>query len=356
MAALAWLAGCAHQAPPAQTRPEDVRAQIVTLLPADTADRTGWAADIYAAFSTLHIEPSTSNLCAAIAVAQQESSLQVDPAVPHLGEIALKEIDRRAEKAGVPTLLVHGALQLHSPDGRSYSERIAEARTEKDLSNAFDDFIGMVPLGQRLFGNYNPVRTAGPMQVSVEFAEQQVQRRTYPYPLTGSIRHELFTRRGGLYFGIAHLLDYPAHYDAMIYRFADFNAGRYASRNAAFQAAVSDASGMPLAPDGDLLRRGADADRPSSTELALRTLARRLDMSESAIRRDLAQQDDADFDETRLHRRVFELAEQAEHRALPRAMLPRIDLHGPKIARSFSTERFARRVDERHRRCMARAG
>ena len=86
-------------------------------------------------------------------------------------------------------------------------------KTEKELSEIFEDFIGMVPLGERMFGGLNPVRTGGPMQVSVAFAEEHAEAKTYPYPVHGTIRDEVFTRRGGMYFGIAHLLDYPASYD-----------------------------------------------------------------------------------------------------------------------------------------------
>ncbi len=358
LAGVLLLAGCAVEPTrpgPPPPRPDEVRARIVAMIPPSVPDRAGWAVDTYAAFSALRIEPSPPNLCAVIAVVEQESTFRVDPPVPRMGKLAREEIDRRTEKAGVPQLLVNGALQLRSSDGRSYSERIDAAKTEKDLSDLFVDFIGKVPLGQRLFADYNPVRTAGPMQVSIDFAERHAKAKPYPYPMAGSVRDETFTRRGGLYFGIAHLLDYPARYDRPIYRFADFNAGHYASRNAAFQAAVSAASGIPLELDGDLVRHGRGADAPGSTELAVRTLGSRLEMGDAAIRSALEQGEQADFEQTRLYRRVFELADRIERRSLPRAVIPRIALHGPKITRSLTTEWFARRVDERHQRCLARA-
>ena len=113
--------------------------------------------------------------CAVLAVTEQESSFRADPAVPNLGKIAREEIDRRAERLGVPGLAVGLALRLRSPDGTTYAERIDAAKTEKQLSEIFEDFIGMVPLGKRLFAGYNPVRTGGPMQVSIAFAEAHAQ-------------------------------------------------------------------------------------------------------------------------------------------------------------------------------------
>src|SRR6185369_9399298 len=107
--------------------------------------------------------------------------------------------------------------------------------------------------------------------------------------VASDVRHEVFSRRGGVYFGVAHLLDYPAPYTRQLYRFADYNAGRYASRNAAFQSAVTQSSGIPLDLDGDLLHyvSGQPAREPGSTELATRVLARRIDLDNEDIRRDL---------------------------------------------------------------------
>ena len=353
----ALLCSCAtREEVPAGVKPEAVPSQIMRLLPPALPDRAGWAADIYAAFSTQNLTPSYENLCAVLAITEQESTFRVDPSVPGLPEIAWREIDNRAERAGIPKFAVRAALQLSSPDGRTYGERIDAVRTERELSEIYEDFIGSVPMGMRLFARHNPVRTGGPMQVSVVFAESYVAAHPYPFPLTGSVRREVFTRRGGMYFGIAHLLGYEAPYPEPLYRFADFNAGRYASRNAAFQGALARLSGIPLVLDGDLLPPGAQRDSaPGETERAALAISKQLGLGEAAIRRDLERGEEPAFERTRLYERVFELADQSAGRRVPRAVLPTITLKSPKFTRKLTTEWFARRVDERYRRCLAKA-
>ena len=347
------LAGCssASRAPPVD--PDVARAGIERLLPPKLENRSAWAGDIFAAFEALDLPPTTENVCAVVAVTEQESTFRANPAVPGLPAIARKEIEARAASHHIPAMLVSAALSVQSPNGVSFNSRLDAARTEKDLSDIYEDFIGMVPLGKRLFGDLNPVRTAGPMQVGIAYSEQHAAEKHYPYPVPGDIRDEVFTRRGGLYFGIAHLLDYPAPYDQMLFRFADYNAGHYASRNAAFQNAVSIASRTPLALDGDLLIEGGSAGEPSNTELAVRKLRGRLELSDVQIRSDLERGSHEGLEKTKLYTRVFELADKGRAQALPRAMAPRIRLQSPKITRKLTTEWFARRVNERYERCLS---
>jgi hypothetical protein len=348
------LAGCAGEQPKAapDLNPTDARALIEGSLPRNVRDRPGWATDMYTAFTVLTVTPNRENICAVVAVIEQESGFQVDPAIPGLGVIARKEINSRAERAHMPMLIVNGVLQLKSSDGRSYGERIDAAKTEKDLSDAYEDFLAAVPLGRTLFSDRNPIRTRGPMQVNVAFAEQFSAAAPYPYPVKVSIGDELFTRRGSVYFGVAHLLDYRAPYDQYLYRFADFNAGQYASRNAAFQSAVSVASGISLVADGALLPHDSDASNPGDTELAVRALAARLKMSDGAIHAALAEGKTKGFEATTLYQRVFALADHKAGRLLPPALVPRIKLGGPKIKRSLTTDWYAHRVDDRFKRCL----
>ncbi|EAU2361422.1 surface-exposed outer membrane lipoprotein YaiW [Salmonella enterica subsp. enterica] len=349
--AVAILAGCSSQSGQPVSKgekPVDVASVVRQKMPATVKDREAWAKDITTTFKSQGLAPTVENICSVLAVAQQESGYQADPVVPGLSKIAWQEIDRRAERLHIPLFLVHTALKINSPNGKSYSERLDTVKTEKQLSAIFDDFINMVPMGQTLFGSYNPVHTGGPMQVSIAFAEQHA--KGYPWKMAGTVRQEVFTRRGGLWFGTYHLLNYPANYSAPVFRFADFNAGWYASRNAAFQNAVSKASGVKLALDGDLIRY--NSKEPGKTELAVRKLAGQLGMSEREIRSQLEKGDSLAFEKTALYKKVYKLAEAKTGKTLAREMLPGIQLESPKITRKLTTAWFAKRVDERRARCM----
>ena len=165
----------------------DAHAFIGQSLPASISDRDGWIADLYDDFAALGIEPSREHVCAVVAVIEQESGFRVDPLIPGLGGIAWREIDRRAQHAGIPPAVVHGVLQLKSPTGQSYGDRIDGARTEKQLSDIFEDFTGSLPLGKTLFASWNPIRTRGPMQVNVAFAEKFAAYSSLP--LSGRVQH-----------------------------------------------------------------------------------------------------------------------------------------------------------------------
>ncbi|PKO91428.1 MAG: DUF1615 domain-containing protein [Betaproteobacteria bacterium HGW-Betaproteobacteria-10] len=377
---LGLLAGCASvdepvsssgpRPPPDMTRPANsspawpaapderqAKTLISQLLPSSLNDKTGWTNDLHAAFNHLKIPQLAETYCAALAIIAQESGFQVDPVVPHLPDIVWRELGQRAAKYGIPMLLITSAMRKSSPDGRSYQKRIDTLKSEMQLNALFNDMIAEFPFGPKLLAGYNPVRTAGPMQVSIEFAEQQVQETPYPYALTHSLRDEVFTRRGGLYFGSAILLDYPAPYTDVVYRFADFNAGRYSSRNAAFQSALGRLAGQALILDGDLLRyqKGQPSAQTSSVEIAARSLASQLKMSHGEIRRDLRLEKTSTFNRSPLFVRVFALAEKAGNKPLPRQVMPQIDLKSPKISRKLTTEWFARRVEGRYRSCLKRA-
>src|SRR5512141_3369419 len=83
-AATAVLAGCASPPRPPAVDPDAVRAKIRGLMPATIANTEGWAIDIYAAFEVLSVPVTTEHICSVLAVTQQESNFQVDPAVPGL--------------------------------------------------------------------------------------------------------------------------------------------------------------------------------------------------------------------------------------------------------------------------------
>ena len=149
---VALLSGCAtvEEPGPRPLPAEEGRALVTRLLPESVKERGGWATDIYAAFATLGLAPTPENICAAVAVTEQESGFQVDPVVPGLAAITRKEIERRRESAGIPRFALDAALALSSSNGKTYGERLDAARTERQLSEIYEDFIDGVPFGKRL--------------------------------------------------------------------------------------------------------------------------------------------------------------------------------------------------------------
>ncbi|MGL6050046.1 MAG: DUF1615 family protein, partial [Aeromonas salmonicida] len=140
-------------------KPADMKSRIVRFLPRQVPDKQGWANDVVTALSTQGVTVSDHNVCTVLAVAEQEATYQADPVVPGLGKIAWREINARAAKLLIPEFVVRTALGIKSPTGKSYAERIDKLRTEREMSEIFEDMISMVPMGKTLFGNLNPVHT-----------------------------------------------------------------------------------------------------------------------------------------------------------------------------------------------------
>jgi len=334
----------------------DAQLALQRLMPARVTDASGWAGDITNALGVLRVPMSPENTCSVLAIIEQESSFQADPEVPNLPRIVMQEIEARRTRYSVPQFVVDKGLERKSRDGRSYASRINILRTESDVSRLYEDMFSELPDLAATYQPRNPINTAGAMQVNVSFAEEHARSKPYPYGHGMSVRRETFTRRGGLYFGVAMLLDYAAPYPAPLYRFADYNAGRFSSRNAAFQNAIVRVTNTPLVPDGDLLiyQDGITTATPSLTQRALESQAARLGMSPAGIRRDLLLEKTEQFMNTPLWTRLFALADAAAGQAQPRFAMPQIAVHSPKFNRTLTTTGYATQVDGRFANCMTR--
>jgi hypothetical protein len=256
----------------------------------------------------------------------------------------------------------------------SYLERIRSARTERDLDMTYrsliDDaskraslaFVVQSGLFNQMIEDRNSINTVGSMQVSVKFAIENVKRRRWlPMALTDvyAVRDELYTRHGGLYYGVLQLLGYESGYSRKIYRFADYNAGRYASRNAAFQNLVSGLSGNKLSRDGDLLlydKSGKAMGALSESEKALRAIIMqyKLGIDDKQLRHDLEHEKTVNFTATQIYMAVRDLYVRTTSHAITFAEIPSIQLNSPKIKHHMTTQNFAESVDRRYQACMVK--
>lgn len=378
-----WLAlsllvvtiGCVttHDAPPVspvQVAPALKVARVAAALPAELADRSGWAEDILSTLELLDLPRDVKHVAAVMAVLEQESGFNPNPTVPGLSKLIRERLDKYAAKLGpLGPPLMQKLLEGRAPgQSRTFYQRIELLKTEQDLDRLFRDILTYYSdkfpvsyatanlLGEaftaRGFEDLNPITTAGSMQVSVRYA-MQVARERGKDP--AQVREEIYTRRGGLLYGVSRLLGYEAGYNKPVYRFADYNAGFYASRNAALQAQVGRLIGQELVPDGDLLlydKEGRALERDSNTLKALLSFRARFapQLTETQVRRDASKEKQLEFEQTELYLAIKNAYQKQFKEAPDYAHLPRVTISSPKMKSEKSTAWFARAVNVRYQK------
>jgi hypothetical protein len=346
--------------------------QATKLVPAKVKDRTGWATDIIAALEIAERKPTKDRVCAVIAVIEQESGFQVDPAVRNISNIVRNGLLEKLKPLGSLAEPALAALLTGKAPGSDvpFSKRIDRLRTEKDLDQLYRDIAAAYRdkapgtyfvtsalsklLGKGGFEDWNPVTTAGSMQVKISFAEKL---KGFEGLNTEEIREKLYTRAGGIEAGTARLFHYEASYDKQIYRFADYNVGVYASRNAAFQTMISDLTKEKLDLDGDLLAYRTN-ERPNGIDTnslkAMLVFAKDIDLSEHEVRMAAGKEKTQDFEETKMWEITRATWEEQKKKKPPYAIVPAVKLNSPKITGNRTTAWFAKSVDRRYQNCLKR--
>lgn len=347
--------------------------EVARLLPDHLKDQKNWADDIVDALARIDRAATPERVCATIAIIAQESGFQVDPIVNNLPKIVRQGLEKKFEKLGpLSDLAVKAILKARAPGMKdNFEKRVAQLKTESDLDRLFRDiedslrqrFPGPIVvasavskmMGQGWIEDLNPVTTAGSMQVKVDFAKNL---DSFENLTNVEVRDLLYTRKGGVIAGTARLLAYDAHYDDIIYRFADYNAGIYSSRNAAFQMMLSDLGKQKLSADGDLLSYEADG-KPTGLETntvkAMLAFAEKNDISDWAVRRAANHEKTLDFEDYDIWEQVRAAWTKKTGKKAPYARLPSVTFHSPKLSGPRSTEWFAKRVKTRYDACRKKA-
>ncbi len=370
---LSGLSGCvSHGEEPLSQIPVLDEAGLTKHIPTTVRDREGWSEDIIGGLRAIAKEATAERVCAIIAIIQQESGFQKDPVVQNLPQIVRKGLEEKFSRLGIlATPALYALLAGKSPGNPlTFSERIDHLQTERDLDRMFRDIeatykerlpgtfaiasaMSML-LGRGRLNELNPVTTAGSMQVKVSFARTVKGNQELS---DEAIREQLYTRAGGIRFGTARLIDYPAQYDDIAFRFADYNAGIYTSRNAAFQALLVDLTGMALTLDGDILAYSENGDPKNFDTQSLKALlafGEKHDLSAWSMRRDARREKSEDFEETDSWKEVRAAWEKKTGRKAPYAQIPNVKLNSPKLSRTRSTDWFASSVKRHYQECRAR--
>lgn len=362
------LAGCVKPRPPPKNPGLKVD-RVAAFVREDVADKRGWAVDVRDALRAAGRPVKPATVCQVLAIIEQESGYAADPAVPGLGKVVSGELDALFAKLGPVGAPVRRALLDHVAEGASatFEERLAGLRTEREADLLYREIVdfhrarhprlakAMDVLAPNLVERHNPITTAGSMQVKVDWALARPESEDLS---AERLRDLLYTRRGGVLYGTIRLMDHRADYDSPRYRFADFNAGPYASRNAQLQAMVAELTGQELALDGDMLiydKKGRPARQDSNSLQAVLAFAEGIpELSERQVRRDLQLEKEERFDETDTVRAIRRAWRESAGQRAPTARMPEVALDSPKMKSGRTTAWFADNVMRRYEACRAR--
>lgn len=364
----ALLVACTNDKP---TTPTLSVSQIAKVMPNRSQDKTSWASDISAVFDELKIHKDKENICAVVAVIDQESNFHANPAVDNLGQASLQAIDEKLEaKLGKALAGVFRTMLATRPTKENnFISQIKKVKTEKELDalyqEIFDYFTTTYKVGginnltkitgESMDERLNPITTLGSMQVHIDYA--RANRRASMNDRT--LRADLYGQYGGLYYGIHRLMKYDTHYDKPIYRFADYNSGMYSSRNSAFQKRVASLTGAKLAIDGDLLLygNGGVSSQVSQTEKVLIGLlaTAKVPMTPAQIRSDLKKEKKASFENTATYQAVNEMFKQKYKKEPTYAIMPEVVISSTKMKQDKNTNWYATNVNRRYEACMVLA-
>jgi hypothetical protein len=363
------------------------RAVLFREDPGSWGDR--WLRAINGAFAELEIPCSdTGFLVLVLTTIQLESGVTADPALenPDLEALFVFHLEQlRRDNPIAGRLLNYSGLddamraKLRADTRRGHVRTEAELvhYVESDLQAWLQDYLQghyLVPAPVARYaaeqGLPNPVHTIGPMQVNLRKAYENARARGEPVESEAQMRGWLLARRTALARGVKEgvyqlwcIYRFYRRYlpadEAVRFTTADYNAGEFSSRNAAFQRQVGVLIERRLVLDGDLLayQAGQPAERVSNTEAAAITV-----LSEYAapnIRRDLLLEKSEAFSHTRTARMVCARYRRKTGEDCAVATLPvgaANEVARVKLGRDYTPANYSRAYVKRWEENLARFG
>jgi len=348
-----FLSGCSHDQEQGLSQRQIEKLVLAASPHVDSPDI--WARAIRESLHELGQPVDKEHACAVISVIMQESSFKTVPKNSGMPNILRKKIENASSNLIVQQL-IQLRLDQHAANGKSFRENIDSIKSERDFELWYNEFTS-ASVTKPILIVFNKdisdlVTTLGSMQVSVKFAEHYPKK---PKNVgSGSIREILYTCKGGVFYGAARLLDYKHNYDDWKYVFADYNAGRYSSRNAGFQKMLARVARKTVDLDGDLLSYENGKGVPSATYASFIELLkdREIVFDEEQIRKDFEKEKRYSFEKTWSYKTLAEMYKKKYGRTIY-AVLPEISLHSPKfVSKNLTTKWFANRVKGRFIHCM----